>query len=380
MGSSSWPQVIRKAVCAFKTEITTEALPWKKIKHTCQRQVNTFPHESYLTQAWRRSWLLPISLNKTENKSVCITCGLITFSTFSPWSQMTFRLMGNLGQLGVSEGWYSVNLAQLFERFCLFWSSLLFCVCFFFSLLCILIHLQNQLKHYICKRQKISDISTCTSWVAIFFVCSMHLHLRSYILISPWWTVWGITAVHQELTTWCPFLQLFKCVRFGNFSFIKLALQVVSEGSFANASKNTRTFFFHFIFVLWKIFLSICFDFFRPLLINDARHWFAFVATVSKIHAIDRNVFSYYLLLSLTCSKKLQTTPHLFSFLMKAVIHAITFFINSPLCFLCVFLLKVLLEAENCNYLFKHEITFIQTIYKPTQVIWIQGLKIKKIF
>lgn len=133
MGSSSWPQVIRKAVCAFKTEITTEALPWKKIKHTCQRQVNTFPHESYLTQAWRRSWLLPISLNKTENKSVCITCGLITFSTFSPWSQMTFRLMGNLGQLGVSEGWYSVNLAQLFERFCLFWSSLLFCV-FFFTL------------------------------------------------------------------------------------------------------------------------------------------------------------------------------------------------------------------------------------------------------
>lgn len=173
MGSSSWPQVIRKAVCAFKTEITTEALPWKKIKHTCQRQVNTFPHESYLTQAWRRSWLLPISLNKTENKSVCITCGLITFSTFSPWSQMTFRLMGNLGQLGVSEGWYSVNLAQLFERFCLFWSSLLFCVCFFFSLLCILIHLQNQLKHYICKRQKISDVSTCTSWVAFFF-CMFH--------------------------------------------------------------------------------------------------------------------------------------------------------------------------------------------------------------
>lgn len=46
---------------------------------------------------------------------------------------MTFRLMGNLGQLGVSEGWYSVNLAQLFERFCLVWSSLLFCG-FFFTL------------------------------------------------------------------------------------------------------------------------------------------------------------------------------------------------------------------------------------------------------
>lgn len=83
-----------------------KALPWKKIKQTCQRQVNTFPHESYLTHAWRRLWSLPVSLNKTENKSERVTCGLITFSTFSPWSRMTFRLMGNLGQ-----GYRGVNIA-----------------------------------------------------------------------------------------------------------------------------------------------------------------------------------------------------------------------------------------------------------------------------
>lgn len=62
--------------------------------------------------------------------------------------------------------------------------------------------------------------------------------------------------MHQELTTWCPFLQLFKCVRFGNFSFIKVALQVVSEGSFANASKNTRTFFFFISFLFSERYFS----------------------------------------------------------------------------------------------------------------------------
>lgn len=35
-----------------------------------------------------------------------VTCALITFSTFSPWSGMTFRLLGNLGQLAGSEGRY----------------------------------------------------------------------------------------------------------------------------------------------------------------------------------------------------------------------------------------------------------------------------------
>lgn len=56
-------------------------------------------------------------------------------------------------------------------------------------------------------------------------------------------------------------------------------------------------------------------------------------------------------------TKKLQTAPDLFSLLRKAVIHAVNFFINSPLCLLLIFLLKVLLLAEKYNYIYKYEIT-----------------------
>lgn len=112
-----------------------EKLYLEKDKTNCQSQVNTFPHENYLTRAWRRLWSLPVSLSKTENKSEHVTCGLITFSTSSPWYRMTFRLMGSLGQPAVSERCCreGVNLALalpvefLLEILCL--SQVLFMLC-----------------------------------------------------------------------------------------------------------------------------------------------------------------------------------------------------------------------------------------------------------
>lgn len=85
----------------------------KRWSRTAKGQVNTFPLGSSLSCAWRRLWSLPTSLNRTGNKSVSVTRALITFSTFSPWPGMTFRLVGTLGQLAGSEGCYreEANLA-----------------------------------------------------------------------------------------------------------------------------------------------------------------------------------------------------------------------------------------------------------------------------
>lgn len=176
-------------------------------------QVNTFPHGCSLTCAWRGLWSLPTSLNRAGNKTEHVTCALITFSTFSPWCGMTFRLVGSLGQLADSEGCYreEVNLAlaqpfefPLFPKHCLCSLPgepiLLFPspatpaneVCFS----SITVHLDMPLKG------RESPSRACTSGrsvVSVFvhhyygvFLCSTRptwLHLRSCILMSPSWMV-----------------------------------------------------------------------------------------------------------------------------------------------------------------------------------------------